>query len=176
MRLVGTVLRRSIAVAAIALLLPFVTPVGAHGELVAASPSPGEIVGSVVHIDLIFSTRVSEWDLTVDRPDGSPLAGQAVQKADSYLSFEAAPVTEEGQYIVRYSGIDDDDDLIQGAYAFVIEEGAPRPSELPIDLSVLEDDGWAWWLYALLMGGVVVVAALAGLLAEKLRRLRAPPA
>ena len=156
--------------------MPFVTPVGAHGELVAASPSPGEIVGGVVHIDLIFSTRVSEWDLTVDRPDGSPLAGQAVQKADSYLSFETAPVTEEGQYIVRYSGVDDDNDLIQGAYAFVIEDGAPQPAELPVDLAVLDEGGWAWWLYALLMGGVVVVAALAGLLAEKLRRLRAAPA
>jgi methionine-rich copper-binding protein CopC len=162
-----------VAVVLVTLLALTVVPAGAHGEVVGASPSPGETVGRVVHIDVIFSTRVSEWELTVDRPDGEPLAGQAVQKADSYLSFETAPITEEGQYIVRYSGIDDDGDLLEGAYAFVFEEGAPPPAEMPVDLSVLEDDGWAWWWYALLMGGVVIIAALAGLLAEKLRRLRA---
>ncbi len=151
-------------------------PAGAHGELVGTSPSPGETVGSVVHIDVIFSTRIGEWELTVARPDGEPLAGEALQKADSYLSFETAPITEEGQYIVRYSGIDDDGDVLEGAYAFVFEEGAPPPAELPVDLSLLEDNGWSWWLYVLLMVGVVGIAALAGLLAEKVRRLRAIPA
>jgi methionine-rich copper-binding protein CopC len=151
-------------------------PAGAHGELVGTSPSPGETVGSVVHIDLIFSTNVREWELTVERPDGEPLAGEAVQKAEPYLSFETAPIAEEGQYIVRYSGVDDDGDVLEGAYAFVFEEGAPAPAELPVDLSVLEDDGRSWWLYGLLMVGVVVIAALIGLLAEKVRRLRANPA
>lgn len=176
MRVVCALMRRAAVIGLVALLVPFAVPAGAHGEVVGASPSPGETVGRVVHIDVIFSTRVSEWELTVDRPDGEPLAGQAVQKADSYLSFETAPITEEGQYIVRYSGIDDDGDLLEGAYAFVFEEGAPPPAEMPVDLSVLEDDGWAWWLYALLMGGVVMIAGLGGLLAEKLRRLRAASA
>ncbi len=148
---------------------------GAHGELVASSPTPGETVGSAVHIDLVFSTPIFEWSLTVERPDGEPLEGIAVEKAASYLSYEVAPLSDEGQYIVRYSAVDSDDDLIEGAYAFVVEEGAPSPQDLPVDLSVLiPEDGFPLWKYALLFGAVVVIAALAGLLAEKIRRLRAP--
>ena len=146
----------------------------AHGELVASSPTPGETVGRVVHIDLVFSTPVSDWSLSVNRPNGEPLAGEAVLKAASYVSFETAPLTEEGQYIVVFTGIDSDGDVLDRAYAFSFEEGAPDPTELPVDLSVLlPDEGWAWWYYALLFAGVVAVAVLAGLLAEKVRRLRA---
>jgi methionine-rich copper-binding protein CopC len=147
-------------------------PAGAHGELVGASPGPGETVGRAAHIDLVFSTGMSDWQLTVDGPSGDPLGGLAVQKADQLLSFETPALTSEGQYIVRYSGIDSDGDLIEGAYAFVFEEGAPPPADLPIDLSVLDDDGWSWWVYGILLLGVVVIAVLAGLLAEKVRRLR----
>ena len=147
---------------------------GAHGELVASSPTPGETVGSAVHIDLVFSTPVFEWSLTVERPDGEPLEGIAVEKAASYLSYETAPLTEEGQYIVRYTAIDSDSDVIEGAYAFVVEEGAPSPEELPVDLSVLiPDESLPLWNYAVLFAAVLVIAALAGLLAEKIRRLRA---
>lgn len=150
------------------------TNAAAHGELVASSPMPGETVGSVVHIDLVFSTPVLDWSLTVERPDGEPLEGTAVEKAASYLSYEVPPVVDEGQYIVRYSAVDSDGDVVEGAYAFTFEEGAPSPEELPVDLSVLiPAEGLAWWNYALLFVAVVVIAALAGLLAEKVRRLRA---
>lgn len=157
---------------ALAVMLAPVEPAGAHGELVGASPAPGETVGRAAHIDLVFSTAMSDWQLTVDRPTGDPLDGLAVQKADQLLSFETPALSEPGQYIVRYSGTDSDGDLIEGAYAFVFEEGAPPPADLPIDLSVLDDDGWPWWMYGFLMLGVVVIAVLSGLLAEKLRRLR----
>ena len=158
----------------LALLAVVPTDAGAHGELVASSPTPGETVGSVAHIDLVFSTPVFDWTFTVDRPDGEPLEGTAVEKAASYLSYEIAPLVDEGQYIVRYSATDSDGDLVEGAYAFSFEEGAPQPTELPVDLSVLlVDEAWPWWNYALLFAGVVVIAVLAGLLAEKLRRLRA---
>lgn len=146
----------------------------AHGELVASSPTPGELVGNVVHIDLVFSTPVFDYTFTVERPDGEPLEGAVVEKAPSYLSYETAPLSDEGQYIVRYSATDSDGDLVEGAYAFTFEVGAPNPTELPVDLSVLlVDEGLPWWNYALLLVGVVVIAVLAGLLAEKIRRLRA---
>lgn len=147
-------------------------PVAAHGELVGASPGPGETVGRAAHIDLVFSTGMSDWQLTVERPTGEPLDGSAVQKADQLLSFETPALSEEGQYIVRYSGIDSDGDVIEGAYAFVFETGAPPPADLPVDLSLLDDDSWPLWIYGVLMGGVAVIAVLTGLLAEKLRRLR----
>ncbi len=157
-----------------ALITAMPAEAGAHGELVASSPTPGEDVGRVVHIDLVFSTPVFDWSVTVDRPDGEPLEGTAVEKAASYLSYEVAPLVDEGQYIVRYSATDTDGDLVEGAYAFTFQEGAPQPTELPVDLSVLiPDEGWPWWNYALLFIGVVVIAVLAGLLAEKIRRLRA---
>lgn len=147
---------------------------GAHGEMVASSPTPGETVGRVVHIDLVFSTPISDWTLSVNRPNGDPLDGQAVLKAASYVSFETAPLTEEGQYIVVFTGLDSDGDVLDRAYAFTFEEGAPNPEELPVDLSVLlVDEGLPWWNYALLLVAVLVIAALAGLLAEKIRRLRA---
>lgn len=146
---------------------------GAHGELVAQSPSPGENVGSVAHIDLVFSTPISDFSVTVERPSGDLLDGQLVLKAASYLSFEVTPIAEEGQYIVRYSAMDSDGDVVDGAYAFTFTAGAPVPSDLPVDLSVLlVDERWPWWYYGLLFGAVVVIAVLAGLLAEKLRRLR----
>lgn len=135
---------------------------------------PGETVGRVVHIDLVFSTPIFDWSFTVETPDGQQVQGTAVEKAGSYLSYEASPLVDEGQYIVRYSGTDSDGDIVEGAYAFTFEEGAPNPEELPVDLSVLiPDEGLAWWQYALLLVAVVVIAALAGLLAEKVRRLRA---
>lgn len=157
---------------AVCAVLASVRPVAAHGELVGASPGPGETVGRAAHIDLVFSTGVSDWQLTVDGPSGEPLAGLAVQKADQLLSFETPALSEEGQYIVRYSGIDSDGDVVEGAYAFVFQEGAPPPADLPVDLSILQDDGWSLWMYGVLLLGVVVIAVLAGLLAEKLRRLR----
>lgn len=142
--------------------------------MVASSPTPGETVGRVVHIDLVFSTPISDWTLGVNRPNGEPLEGQAVLKAASYVSFETAPLTEEGQYIVVFTGLDSDGDVLDRAYAFTFEEGAPNPEELPVDLSVLlVDEGLPWWNYALLLVAVVVIATLAGLLAEKIRRLRA---
>ncbi len=153
-------------------LLVSVSPVAAHGELVASSPQPGETVGTASHIELVFSTGVSDWVVSVEQPSGDPVDGTVVQKADPYLSFEMKPLEMEGQYIVRYSGIDTDGDILQGAYAFVVEDGAQGPVELPVDLVVLQPTGTAWWPYALLMLGVVVVAVLAGLLAEKVRRLR----
>lgn len=166
-----------VAVAAIVLLgllVALPTNAAAHGELVASSPTPGENVGRVVHIDLVFSTPVLDWSLTVEGPDGEPLEGTAVEKAASFLSYEVAPLSDEGQYIVRYSAVDSDGDVVEGAYAFTFEEGAPGPEELPVDLSVLiPADGVPWWNYALLLLAVVVIAALTGLLAEKIRRLRA---
>ena len=153
-------------------LLVSASPAAAHGELVASSPQPGETVGTASHIDLVFSTGVSDWVVSVEQPSGDPVDGTVVQKADPYLSFETVPLEAEGQYIVRYSGIDSDGDILQGAYAFVVEEGAPGPVELPVDLVVLQPTGTAWWTYAFLMLGVVVIAVLAGLLAEKIRRLR----
>ncbi len=153
------------------------SPAAAHGELVASSPKPGETVGTAVHIDLVFSTTMTDWTLTVEGPDGEPVEGSAVQKASSFLSYEAVPLSAAGQYIVRYSGIDSDNDVLEGAYAFVVEDGAPPPAELPDDLVIFQSTGWAWWVYALLLLGVLVVAVLAGLLAEKVRRLRTiPPA
>lgn len=160
-----------LVLAAVMALMP-ARPAAAHGELVGASPGPGETVGRVAHVDLVFSTPMFDWQLSVDGPSGAALGGVAVQKADQLLSFETPSLTEEGQYIVRYSGIDSDGDVVEGAYAFVFEEGAPPPADLPLDLSVLDDDGWPWWLYGLLLLGVVVIAVLAGLLAEKTRRLR----
>ena len=129
-------------------------------------------MGRATHVDLIFTTEMFDWEVTVEGPDGEMVGGTAVQKAESFLSFEAVPLDEMGQYIVRYSGIDDDGDLIEGAFAFVLEEGAPAPSGLPDDLVVLQETGWPWWWYGLMLVGVVIIAGLAGLLAEKLRRLR----
>jgi len=168
-------LRRLLAVIVVpALLMLSVSPAGGHGELVASSPAPGEDVRGVAPIDLIFSTPVSDWSLDVERPDGSPLDGFAVQKAPSFLSYEVAPLSDEGQYIVRYSATDSDEDLVEGAYAFTFEVGAPAPAPMPVDLAVLApDESTSWWFYALLFAGVVVIAVLAGLLAEKIRRLRA---
>ncbi len=149
-------------------------PALAHGELVGSSPSPGERVGKVTHIDLVFSTAVFDFAVELEAPDGAMLPGQTVQKADPLLSFETAPLTDPGQYIVHYELTDDDGDRLDGAYAFLIEEGAPGPEGLAIDVSgLLDDDGTDWLLYGVLMAGVVVIAILGGLLAEKLRRLRA---
>lgn len=162
------------AVVVVACLFFAVAPAGGHGELVVSSPGPGETVGRASHIDLIFTTEVFDWTVEVDGPDGSPVRGTTVQKAPSWLSFEAVPLSEAGQYIVRYSAVDDDDDLVEGAYAFSFEEGGPAPSELPDDLLVLQDDsGWPLWWYGVLLLAVMLIAVLAGLLAEKLRRLRA---
>lgn len=168
------VVAAAIALVVLSFTLVAATPAAAHGERIASSPAPGEVVGKVTHIDLVFSTAVHDWTLTVEKPDSSMLDGQAIQKANPYLSFETAPLTDEGQYIVRYSGIDEDNDVVEGAYAFTYEIGAPNPAPLGVDFSALNrDEGWGWWIYALMMAGVVAIAVLAGLLAEKMRRLRA---
>ena len=159
-----------------AAILSAPTSAFAHGELVAASPVAGETVGRAPHNDLWFSTPVADWTLTVEQPDKTLLAGKAVQKAPPYLSFEAVALTQEGVHIVRYSTFDSDGDVLEGAYTFTYEQGGPGPTPLGVDLAVLQgQEPTPWWYYAVLMGGVVVIAVLAGTLAEKYRRLRSAP-
>jgi methionine-rich copper-binding protein CopC len=161
-------------VLALVLLGTWLAPAAwAHGELVASSPAPGETVGRASHIDLVFSTEIFDFEVTVTKPDGTQLAGTAVKKAPPYISFEAVPLVDEGEYVVVYSGTDTDGDRIENAYAFSVEAGAGPPAPLPVDLSVFaESEETSIWFYVIVMAGVVVVAVLAGLLAERLRKLR----
>jgi methionine-rich copper-binding protein CopC len=96
-------------------------PVFAHSTLMESDPVPGQTVrGAIDEVDLVFWSSFSEPAIEVIRPDGESVAGQTSQ-VDGVTALFAMdhPVTEEGEYVVRYQVRSNDDDLVEGAFAFV---------------------------------------------------------
>lgn len=149
----------------------------AHSGLAAASPGPGETVGGDVDlVQLFYGDLIVEFDATITRQaDGAVLDAEAVMTSEITGELRlAAPLTEPGEYAVRHTVLSIDDDVVEAAYLFSYEPSAPSPILvfLPDEEGAHDDGGWAWWVWALLGVGLVVIVVLAVRLVLSVRRAR----
>ncbi len=160
------------------LLLALASPAWAHGEIAAVSPGFGsEVGGEVADLDLYFTTGLTSVEVSLEAPDGSLVDGTIEQPEPSVARFVFDPLTQEGQYLVRYEMIDSDNDVIDGAFAFTYTVTAPPPADIasPASSFLIEEppeDGASTALLAIVGVLTLVIVGLAVPLAEKLRRAR----
>ncbi len=144
----------------------------AHSSVVASSPGSLETVGGeVVRVDLIFNDGVEQAEMELEAPDGSIIPGTVEQRANNWLRYGFEPLSIEGQYVLRYSFISEDTDPVSDARAFRYSASAPEPFEITSSqLQPSEGPSIVFWIVSFV--GLAVLAILAGLLAERTRKLR----
>jgi methionine-rich copper-binding protein CopC len=165
--------RRAVAERALMVLAAFlalgalatVGPVGpgpsvamAHSTLIAASPGPGAIVGgSITTITLQYANEVVEFNGRVTRPDGTDVESSFEILNPTRVTITlVAPLDEPGEYAVRHATRSRDTDLVEAAFLFTYDPGAPPPEFLQVP----SDDERPWWLWVIGIGGAAVVAVL----------------
>ncbi len=173
-----SLLVRRVVTALAALLAVFAvgSTVLAHSGLGAASPAPGSIVGGeITEFQLRFNSTIADVEGSVTDPDGDIVESVWVQ--DGNLRVEvtlAEPLTTPGEYAVRHTTTDvQDDDRVSAAYLFTFDPTAPPPQ-----LEIIPDDGGFPWIWVVLGVGVVVLGALGWQLSRSLKRAKqqSPPA
>ena len=171
--------RLAIGAAVIALVVPWVASVVfAHSGLVAASPGPGETVGGDVSVvQLFYGDIIVTFDATITRQaDGELLEAEAVMTSEITGELRLAePLFEPGEYAVRHTVLSIDNDVVEAAYLFSYESGAPEP--ILVFLPDAADSGLPWWGLALVGVGALIVIVLAVRLILSVCRARAaaPP-
>ncbi len=137
-----------------------------HSEIRSSQPSPGQSVGGEVEMIYVdFFTAITEPTATLSDPDGNELAGRIGRPNDFSFVYELdAPLSVEGQHILRYETTAYDGFREESALAFSFDETAEE-----FELSIPDppngsgvggnhDDGFDWplvigvWLIALGVG------------------------
>jgi len=108
-------------------LMTFASPGFAHSDLKESKPVGGQTVRNAIdRVDLVFWSPLSDPAIDVIGPDGGPVVGQTSQVDNVTARFAMDhPVTEEGEYLVRYQVRSSDADLSKGEFTFVY---APDPA------------------------------------------------
>jgi methionine-rich copper-binding protein CopC len=147
-------MRRLLAAAVVAgALVVASAPGGAHSELIASEPLPGQAVGEVDEIRLIFA---GDFDLDEDvvvtlerRSDGEPIElGAPVTPTASSIEVDViGDLPGGGDYVVRYETTAADEGLRQqGGFAFTYDPSLAPGGVDPIAVG------------ALVVGGLALVA------------------
>lgn len=124
MRLVNT--HRRAIVLIIGVVGAVAVPAAAHTEVQSAEPGPGdEVSGPVEGVSLTFLDQVAT-DATIDvsGPDG-PIESSGPATLDDtsrVLELDLEPVSQPGDYVVRYSFTATDGDRQDESYRFRIVE------------------------------------------------------
>lgn len=129
----GTARRRLLG-STLLLLLCWLAPLSgaaAHTDLLQGSPGPAQRTGGTVDfIDLIFVEPVSNAVVTVEDPNGIPVAGTTTVADGQIIRFEMPALTETGRYIVRYTMDSADGDATEAAYFFTYHPDGTQPTRL----------------------------------------------
>ncbi len=143
----------------------------AHSGLAAASPGPGSVVGGEIdEIQLLYADIIVSIDGSVTAPDGNVVDATFVMNSDIEATVElAARLDQAGEYAVRHEVLSVDGDPVDGAFLFTFDPDAPAPQLV----FVPEDDGLAWYVWAIIGIGLVVIVVLAWRLVGSIRRQRA---
>jgi copper resistance protein C len=138
---------RLIFVIAIALLGTIATaaPVGAHTELIEASPGPGAVLeGPPSQVVLVFDHAVQPATdaVVVVAADGSRVSsGDPIVEPSNVLTTALRPLSA-GAFAVSYRVVADDSHVVEGTYQFSVVASAPattQPDVAPV-LSIPTDD------------------------------------
>jgi methionine-rich copper-binding protein CopC len=156
--------RRGLPVAVIGVLTVLTAlgaaPAWAHGQLLQASPAPGQQVGGTLDfVDLAFQETAIDVDIAVTQ-GGAPVAGAMTVREGRIVRFAMAkPLTTAGRYDVTYTLTSGDADRYTEGYNFTYQPGSPQAFHLGnVDPAPAGGGG-----RARVIGSVVLVACLAGL-------------
>jgi methionine-rich copper-binding protein CopC len=123
-------------------------PVGAHTELIEASPGPGAVLEAAPSkVVLVFDHAVQTANdaVVVMAADGSRVSdGDPIVEPSNALTTALRPLTA-GAYAVSYRVIADDSHVVEGGYQFSVAPSAPtttQPDVAPVS-SVPTDDAAA---------------------------------
>lgn len=138
-----------------------VEPAAAHGELLQASPGPGQRAGGVVDfIDLAFLQEATDVVVEVTR-DGAPVAGVTTVASGRIVRFAFdQPLTEPGRYDVTFTASWMDEDRISEAYYFTYLPDAPAPVHIGAVPTSSQQGGWS---IVQIVATVVLVTSMLGL-------------
>lgn len=135
-------------------LVALSNPVFAHTDLKESEPLKGQTVRKAVdRVDLVFWSPFSDPAIDVVGPDGEAIVGQTSQVDNVTARFAMDhPVTQEGEYLVRYQVRSSDADLSNGEFAFVYApdsaSGSGRASAGLIAVVAGAAVVVGWWLVA----------------------------
>lgn len=164
LRRVATALATLLAVLAIG------STVLAHSGLGAASPSPGSVVGGeITEFQLRYNSTVADVDGSVTDPDGNVIESEWVQDGNLRVVVTLAqPLSTPGEYAVRHTTTDvEDDDRVEAAYLFTFD-----PAAAPPQLEIIPDDDGFPWIWVVFGVGAIVIGALGWQLSRSLKRAR----
>ena len=145
----------------------WVSPVGAHGALIEASPGPDETAGGTIDfVDLAFNEPVSDAVVTVSYNE-EPLAGVTTVTDGEIIRFELNDALElPGRYQVSFELISFDADRTTSAFFFTYAVDAPQPARIGLTDSEGLTDGQTGGTDRILIGAAAfLLASLFGLLA-----------
>lgn len=139
--------RVRVIVAGLLIVLSFtarVEPAAAHGELLQASPGPGQRAGGVVDfIDLAFLQDATGVVVEVTR-DGAAVAGVTTVASGRIVRFAFdEPLTEPGRYDVTFTASWMDEDRVSEAYYFTYEPDSPAPVHIGAVPTPSQQGGWS---------------------------------
>lgn len=147
-------------------VLALVTPAGAHANLLAASPAPGQAAGGAIErVQLVFDEPIIELVTVIEGPDGTPIEHRLEPVSPQQYDLRFDPLEVEGTYRVRYEFLSLDTDRVELSHGFEFDRSAPAilPFAGPV---LIPQSGSPWWQWPLVGLLVAVVVGLA----ERLRR------
>jgi methionine-rich copper-binding protein CopC len=154
---------RLLAVVGLALIVVGGGPdqASAHGDLLQASPGPGQQAGGTIDfIDLAFLETANEVVVEVAH-DGATVPG-AMEVADGRIirfAFDQ-PLTSPGRYDVSYTLTSGDEDRYTESYYFTYEPASPQAFRLG---TVDPSPSGGGWPRARTVAVLVVVTVMIGL-------------
>ncbi len=160
-------------VATLGIFIAFCTLGGvvhAHAGLGAAGPAPGSVVGGdITEIQLRYNRTVADVEGSVIDPDGEPVGSTWTQDGNLRVVVTlVAPLTAPGEYEVRHTSTDvEDDDRVDASYTFTFDPDAPPPQ---LEL-IPDDEGFPWVLVVILIG-LVIIGELVRRLIVSIKRQR----
>ncbi|MEZ5410585.1 MAG: copper resistance protein CopC [Acidimicrobiales bacterium] len=139
-----------------------VSPAFAHGQLLQASPGPGQKAGGVVDfIDLAFLEDATDAVVAVTK-DGVPVPGTTTVGNGRIVRFQFdPPLSAPGRYDVTFTATWLDQDRVTEAYYFTYDAAAPAPAHIGSTDGLPQPGGG--WSSVKIVATVVLITALFGL-------------
>lgn len=136
-----------------------VSPLAAHTEVWQRSPEQGLAYGGTVdELQISFFASVSSSEITIDDPNGDPVAvtDTALAQGDRIAVVEFPPLTISGPYVVTHTELAADGDLQTASFQFFYDPS----SENEIVSLIVSDAGPNWPLLGVIAGVVLILAGL----------------
>jgi len=141
-----------------------------QGGLEGGSPGPDAVVGGEIdQISLFYDDIVVDAAVSVAGPDGTELSTETRVDTDiSVITELGETLSEPGVYFVRHTVDAVDGDREEGSYSFTYDPSASAPGIVFLS----EESATPWWLWAMAVVGVLVIAVLGWRLLQSVAKVR----